>query len=74
MSRPESFPDLVVVTSAFGSEGDIGPMLALARETRRVAPVTTRVVFVSNPKFTPPEAKPLRPETPDESPETHDEK
>ena len=65
MSSSPEFPetltavDLVVVTSAFGSDGDVGPMLALARETRRVAPSTTRVIFVSNPKFEPPEAHPF---------------
>ena len=50
-------PDLVVVTSAYGSEGDILPLLALARECRLAAPARTRVVFVSNPRFEPPEAR-----------------
>ena len=56
---PEA-PDMVVVTSAYGSEGDVGPLLALARETRRLAPSETRVVFVSNPRFAPPEARPKK--------------
>ena len=48
---------MVVVTSAYGSEGDILPMLALARECRLAAPSRTRVVFLSNPRFEPPEAR-----------------
>ena len=48
---------MVVVTSAYGSEGDILPMLALARECRLAAPASTRVVFLSNPRFEPPEAR-----------------
>lgn len=51
-------PDMVVVTSAYGSEGDILPLLALARACRDAAPAETRVLFVSNPKFEPPEARP----------------
>ena len=47
-------PDMVVVTSAYGSEGYILPLLALARACRDAAPAETRVVFVSNPKFEPP--------------------
>jgi hypothetical protein len=57
-------PDMVVVTSAYGSEGDILPLLALARACRDAAPAETRVVFVSNPKFEPPEARPFRDRTP----------
>ena len=57
-------PDIVVVTSAYGSEGDILPLLALARACQDAAPAETRVVFVSNPKFEPPEARPFRDRTP----------
>lgn len=49
--------DIIIVSSAYGSQGDVGPLLALARTLRRRAdadaaarPVTT-VVFVGNGYF-----------------------
>ena len=47
-------PRLVIVSAAYGSQGDIGPMLTLARALREQSPAhdeqDTRVVFVSNGK------------------------
>ena len=42
---------LVIVSSAYGSQGDVAPLLALAREVRRRAPAGARVAFVTNPFY-----------------------
>lgn len=42
---------LVIVSSAYGSQGDVAPLLALAREVRRRAPEGTRVAFLTNPWY-----------------------